>query len=307
MTRAAVVLALLLAAQTHGAPAWAQEPDATPSGDGEKAGGEPPAKDSAGEEPDRHSTPARELLSYWAEGEPRTFMAASVDVGYLYFRPRASFGYGKPHFYWLGVDANPIVNGSAAGGYGGIRAAHPNVNLRAGGRFFTAFRRSFLRPRENDKYDRKRVDFRGDKTDPTVAYWAWEAELTLDFDLGPGTVNTESAVTYLSGVPKDRLVFEEQLRVVAVPPWILRQRIAYLGPGLQGAVGFGPVGEVVVIPERDYATTYRAGLLVRQKLFETLQVRANFIFSVYSPDKLGLRGADFGVGLRWLWATGLED
>jgi len=46
--------------------------------------------------------------SYWAQGVDRWFMSARVDVGFLFFKPRASFGFGRPFHRWVGVPCHRI-------------------------------------------------------------------------------------------------------------------------------------------------------------------------------------------------------
>jgi membrane-associated phospholipid phosphatase len=46
----------------------------------------------------------------WAEGSRRLFVGTTLDVGFLYLRPRGAVGYGKPHYAWIGVDGNPTIS-----------------------------------------------------------------------------------------------------------------------------------------------------------------------------------------------------
>ena len=235
----------------------------------------------------------------WKSGPPRLFVSAAVDIGFQYLRPRVSAGYGVPHDFWVGADANPIVSGSAAGGYSGLRFAHPMVDLRAGARYYYGFRRSFLRV--EDSYDREDIEFRGG--DP-AQYYVLESELTLTIPVGPGVILSESAVTRSPGVPDDRHVYLESVRVVTDDGWIARQRLGYgLSFLRDGALKIGAVGEVVRIPGRDL-TIVRGGAVVRLRLFDDLEVRANLIPVLKSRDSLGASGGDFGqLGIRWRWAT----
>ena len=65
------------------------------------------------------------VLAGWWSGVPRWFMAGAIDAGWLYFRPRFSAGYGRPHALWVGVDVNPIFGGSGVGGYAGSARISP--------------------------------------------------------------------------------------------------------------------------------------------------------------------------------------
>jgi hypothetical protein len=253
--------------------------------------------------PDKRSptpeTPA-EKVPYWQRGAQRWFLATSIDVGFEYLRPRLSVGYGKPHYFWAGLEANPIVAADSTGTYGGVRFAHPNVDLRVGGRYTYSFYRSFL-PIQ-DSYDRDDIDFRRDQR---AAYLALESELTYSIPLGPGAVLGEYAATRVGGIPDDRYVYLETLRLILGPPWVFRLRNGYtVGIGATSALSIGLVGEIVLIPERD-ATLFRAGPVARWKLFDDLEARLTLVPVFVSPDRLGLAGGDFGhMGLRWRWATG---
>ncbi|MCA9647180.1 MAG: hypothetical protein KC492_41110 [Myxococcales bacterium] len=233
--------------------------------------------------------------------EPSAFVSTAVDIGYQYLRPRGSVGYGNPWGSWVGVDANPLVSGTAAGGYGGVRLALPPVNLRAGLRYLYSFRKSFLPIQE--QYNRRDIEF--SDGDP-ARYLAWETELTLSPIVGPGYILSESALTYMTGVPSDQYVYTEQLRIVAKAPWIFRQQLGYVFPiDEAGALKIGIVGEYLRDPDRE-TDTVRGGILLRMRIFQDLEARGNFVPVLFSPDELGIKGGDFGqLGIRWTWAEDL--
>ncbi|MEZ4371883.1 MAG: hypothetical protein R3B07_13700 [Polyangiaceae bacterium] len=233
--------------------------------------------------------------------EPHMFVSTAVDVGFQYLRPRGSVGYGNPWGTWVGVDANPLVSGTAAGGYAGLRVALPPVDLRAGSRYIYSFSKSFLPIK--DSYARRDIEY--DDGDP-ARYLALEGELTLSPIVGPGYILSESSVTYMTGVPEDQYVYTEQLRIVAAAPWIFRQRLGYVFPiAADGALKLGIVGEYLRDPDRE-TDTVRGGILLRFRLFEDLEARANFVPVLFSPDELGIKGGDFGqLGIRWTWAEDL--
>ncbi len=237
--------------------------------------------------------------SSWRGGPARPFVSSAVDVGFRYFRPRVSAGYGLPHDTWGGVDANPIVSPAAIGAYGGVRLAVPIVDLRAGARFFHGLRRSFLPIRH--AYDREAIEFRGEGD---VEYVAWEAEASIDVPAGPVLFLSETSVSWAPGIPDDRYVFLESVRVVADDGWVGRQRV---GVGIRlaerGALLAAAVAEVVRVPGRDL-DVWRGGVLLRFRLFDDLELRGNFVPVLVSRDSLGMVGGDFAhLGIRWLWAT----
>ena len=236
----------------------------------------------------------------WKHGHMRPFFATSIDVGFLYFRPRVSVGYGLPHSTWIGLDANPIITSEGAGGWIGVRTALPNINLRFGGRYFYAFRRSFLRPQ--DTYTLTDIEVR---SGPDSSYLSLEAELTGNYPMGPGVMHMELAATSVLLVDRGYYVFEETIRVVLDPPYVWRARLGYSLPfGQQGLFRVGAVVELVGIPKRGMFIL-RGGLIVRVPLFRNLEARGTFIPVWASPDTLGLAGGDsFLVGIRYRWATG---
>jgi hypothetical protein len=241
-----------------------------------------------------------QLRRSWNEGSPRYFLATTVDVGYLYLRPRASLGYGLPHAQWVGVEANPIAQSSGLGMYGGVRGVVPYLDLRIGARGFYAFEHSYLAPAAS--YDRLGLETTNGGHASMVTY---EGELTATVPLGPGEVSGVGSLSSIRGVPSDMYVFEEVLRVIAKPPLVWRARGGYsffLTSGL-GRQSIGPVVDVLGVPGRD-AIIVRAGIVTRVMLSRNLEVRGTFVPTIASPDRIGLAGSDFTeLGLRWRWAT----
>lgn len=295
MRRARLFLALLACTRVAGAQAPAELP--APASEPPK---EPPQNPAVIEPRGRLSSPAF-IDTTWTRPPARLFLSTEIDVGVSYGRPRVSVGYGRPHRFWGGVDVNPILTTNALGAYSGLRFASPVVDLRVGGRYFYGLYRSYL-PIQ-DSYTREDIDFRGGTHSQ---YWEAEAELTLNLPVGPGSIVSESALTRIWGVPDDRYVYEETIHVVAAPPYIWRQRIGYVLPFLKGGeLRIGAIAEILGVPERDDGRVWRGGLVVRFKLFDDLELRANFVPVIVSPDNLGIAGGDFGeFGVRWRWATG---
>ena len=245
---------------------------------------------------DQRSQPARGHQ----EGSMGPFFATSIDVGFLYFRPRVSLGFGQPFSTWFGLDANPIISSEGAGGWLGLRAALPNINLRFGGRYFHSFRRSYLRPQNT--YTITDIE---NRSGPASSYLSMEAELTGNFPAGPGMLHAELTATSVLLVDRGYYIYEETIRVVLNPPYVWRARIGYSLPfGQNGLFRVGGVVEMVGIPNRDQVVL-RGGLVVRVPLFQNLEARGTFIPVWASPDTLGLAGGDsFLVGIRYRWATG---
>ena len=67
---------------------------------------------------------------------------------------------------------------------------------------------------------------------------------------------------------------------------------------------FGPVVDVLDIPERDDSKTVRVGPVIRIQLSRHFDVRGSFVTTISSPDRLGLVGGDFTeLGVRYRAAT----
>lgn len=236
----------------------------------------------------------------WVEGAPRPFVATTVDAGYLYVRPRVSVGYGLPFTKWLGLDVNPVLVGAGWGGYAGARFALPYVELRVGARYFSAWQHRYLTPAES--YDRLDLD---STVRDKARVFTLDAELSGAIPAGPGDVLALASLSSVHGVPKDAYVFEENLRVVVVPPLVWRVRGGYaLRLGAYGQHGVGLVADVLDVPQRDDSRTIRAGPVLRVGLSRHFEVRGSFVVTLSSPDRLGLVGGDFTeLGVRWRTAT----
>ena len=236
----------------------------------------------------------------WAAFPSRLFVATTVDVGYVYARPRVTLGYGKPFTTFVGLDVNPIATNTGLGLYGGLRGAVPYLDLRVGARQFWAFSHTYLPPAES--YQRIDLETRGDAR---ARYLTWEAEMDASIPLGPGQVVLRGSASYVTGVPEGQYVFEETLHVIVAPPLVWRVRGGYalgFGPRQQHSIGL--VVDVLDIPKRDDSVTLRVGPILRFVLSRRVDVRGSFVATAVSPDRIGLVGGDFTeLGVRYRWAS----
>lgn len=241
-----------------------------------------------------------QMARSWGTLPARPFVATTMDFGFVYIRPRVSLGYGRPFTQWIGVDANPIAQTSGLGAYGGVRIEIPHLDWRVGGRYFSSFEHTYLPPQSS--YDR--IDFERRVSDKARTL-TWETELDLSFDLGPGRFLARGSLSYVTGVPDGRYVFEETLHVIVDPPWVWRTRLGYayvFGSRRQHSIG--PVVDFLDVPGRDDSKTVRVGPILTMKLSRRVEVRGSFVFSVVSPDRIGLKGGDSTeLGLRYRWAS----
>ena len=236
----------------------------------------------------------------WGAAPSRWFLATTADVGFVYGRPRVSIGYGKPFTQWVGIDVNPIAASGGIGGYGGIRLEMAFFDLRVGTRYWYPFNSSYLDPQES--YDRLELERDFGTKATTVTH---EAELDVSLPAGPGNILLRGSVSYVTGVPDDKLVFESGLRVIVDPPLVWRARGGYaLRFGKYSQHSVGVVADVLHVPERDDSITVRTGPIVRIVLSRRVDVRGSFVTTVISPDRIGLVGGDFTeLGVRYRWAT----
>ena len=236
---------------------------------------------------------------YWSRGAPRPFAATTIDVGFLYLRPRLSLGYGRPFDLWAGIDVNPIATSTGLGAYGGVRLQTPWFDVRAGARGFFAFEHVFLAPKAS--YSTVDLD---STAGPPSRYVTLEADLSTGIPAGPGTVLLVLTASSVQGVTPGDYVYEETLRVIINPPAIYRARTGYaVRLGAEGAGRLGVVGEVLDLPGRD-AVVYRAGVLASFTIDDHLEAVGMLVVPVVTPDSIGIAGGDFGeLGLRYRWAT----
>jgi hypothetical protein len=236
----------------------------------------------------------------WATLPARYFIATTVDLGFVYARPRVSLGYGRPFTQWVGVDANPIAKTSGLGAYGGLRVEIPHLDFRIGPRYFWSFHHTYLP--EQRSYDR--IELERERGDDAITL-TWEAEVDLSANLGPGRVLLRGSGSYVTGVPEGRNVYEETLHVIVAPPLVWRTRLAYVFTfGLRDQHSVGPAVDLLHVPKRDDSETIRIGPIIRMQLSRRVDVRGSFVFTVLSPDRIGLAGGDFTeLGLRYRWAS----
>lgn len=237
----------------------------------------------------------------WGALPARWFVSTMIDVGWIYTRPRISFGYGKPFTKWFGVDLNPLANGQGLGGYGGLRLELPFFDIRFGARYFSAFTRTYLP--EQESYDR--LSLETESTNAAAKVLTVESEIDVSVPAGPGNIVGRVSGSYVSNIPDHFTAYEETLRVIVKPPWVWRARGGYafrFGKYQQHSLGV--VVDFLNVPERDDFRTVRVGPIIRFVLSRRVDIRGSFVVTALSPDRIGLRGGDFTeLGVRYRWAT----
>lgn len=238
---------------------------------------------------------------FWrGSGPTRAFFASTIDVGTIYMLPRAHFGYGKPHFRWIGGEIGSGISLGSVRTYAGIRGSMPGLDIRLGARYEHPLSQTYL-PRQ-EAYDEEELDQPGLSRG---AFLAAEAEVITAIGVPSGSIIGVVTGMHVSQVPEGLNLFETSTRVVMEPPWMWRMRLGYLYHlGWQGTMKLGVAGEVIHLVERE-AFTVRAGPAISVALTHHLEALAAMMIVVHGPDTLGLAGADLGqLGLRYRWATG---
>ncbi|HEX4512587.1 MAG TPA: hypothetical protein VH054_03600 [Polyangiaceae bacterium] len=237
----------------------------------------------------------------WSGGRARPFVSTTIDFGFLYMRPRATFGWGRPFSTWFGVELNPIFVSTGVGAYGGLRAAFPFFDVRVGARGFYAFDHGYLVNQSNYA----EVDLNTNSTGNAVAV-TYETEVRGVVRAGPGDLGLLASLSTVTNVPAGMSVYEETLHVIVRPPVVWRMRLGYsffVATGI-GRFSITPVVEVLGNPSRD-AFVVRAGILASYLINKHLEVRGTFVPMVAGPDSIGILGSDFTeLGLRYRWASG---
>jgi hypothetical protein len=239
-------------------------------------------------------------VQYWEAARKRMFVAATIELGLAYVRTQLATGYGRPHYAWTGIELQTGVSAGSFGEYLGLRGALPWGYLRGGIRYQAAFERSILPIK--DHYTRQDLDT--PIGDPWQ-YFIFEAETSATAKLPFGNLTAVLGGYYFTLVPeRDAAIFEESLKVVATQPWLWRARGSYsLAFGRDDGGRLGLAGEVVGMPNRG-EFVLRAGPYASVAVTRHLEVVGMLLPVLYSPDSLGLMGADFGqLGIRLRYAT----
>jgi hypothetical protein len=174
------------------------------------------------------------------------------------------------------------------------------IDIRAGARYEYPTDFNFLPVK--DSYTREELE------DPVLGrefYLAGEVEITGTIPVPRGSIIAVATGYALLGIPDDRAIFENALRVVTDPPWLWRARLGYLFHfGWEGTMRLGVAAETIHLVGRGEFVV-RAGPLFSVALTHHLETQAAIMVVAHSPDELGLVGADIGqLGLRYRWATG---
>jgi len=217
-------------------------------------------------------------------------------------KPQVAVGYGLPHWANVSAEAFGISTMSFGAGYAGIRGYLPFVDLRVGARYTSSYYRSFVDPKAH--YEAADVS---NPHGPLARYLSLETELSLTVPLLDGYAFPVFAAYRIVDIPAGKYVFDESLRGVLEPPWILGIRLGYVKNfGHDDFVKIGVLSELVLLPGRGEHIA-RLGPAALVTLTQHLDAQGTITFVLSSPDSLGIWNGPFGVlGLVYRWATGDE-
>jgi hypothetical protein len=181
-----------------------------------------------------------------------------------------------------------------------VRLTLPYIDARVGARTVYSFRHSFID--QEDSVNRAELETSGGAH---AKYTTLEADVNGGVATPIGELGLLASVSSVQGLPSDKMVYEEVLRVVADHGPIFRGRASFGFYPLAGYHQFtiGPAVDVIDVPSRNEMLV-RAGIVTRVVFNRALEVRGTFVPTIASRDQLGLLTGDFTeLGLRYRWST----
>jgi hypothetical protein len=231
----------------------------------------------------------------WKSEERRPFVATTVDAGLPYAQPSLFVGWGQPHWQWAGIEARAGTTATFAHAFVGLRAALPFLDASFGVRETQSFRWPLLAQR--DAYDADAHEGEGNG----ARYRAIDLELSGVLPFPGGFLLWDALVVRTLSVPPERDVYEESLRAIVRPPVAAVGRLGYAAR--VGRVSFGPLAEVVALPQRA-GPVVRGGVLASVQCSAHLEAVFALTLPITSPDALAVVDASSGLlGVRWRWAS----
>jgi len=244
----------------------------------------------------------KRTLSYWDQGKPPRFYVSGRTEAGLYTKEQLAIGYGQPYWFSVSAEAFGISTFSFGGAYAGVRGTLPFLDLRLGTRYSYSYKRSYLPPKEHYVAD----DVNNVDSGPNAHYQSLEAELTGIIPAFDGFFFPVITVYHIYGIPDGVFVFDESLRGVVDPPWIMGFRLGYVKNfGRNDFIKLGVLTETVVLPGR--SPIFRMGPAGAITITNHIDLQGTLSVVLASPDSLGLFDGAFGVlGFVYRWATGDE-
>ena len=223
--------------------------------------------------------------------------------GIIYLRPRATIGYGAPFWQFVGVDAWWMTNTAFTTAYLGWRANLPWLDVQIGGRKVYPFNRRLLPIRRSHNGD----DLAFGDGDVRSEYHAIDFETLITLPLLHGGVFNANQAVWVDA-PRDRHLYEESLRVIMQPPFMLGTRTGYVyGFGASQDLKAGIMVEWLITPHRE-KNAVRVGPVALYTFSRHFDAQFAFSPNVYGPDELGLFHGTYALlGLQHRYAVRFES
>lgn len=238
-----------------------------------------------------------EPRSRWADGVPRPFLSAGVDLGSSEHVVLAA-GYGKPHASWAGLLAHGYLSRDCAAARIGAKVDLEAVALEGGLRLVRTFEHLPLPIAD------RHTEIPGGK-----GFYSRVLDLSArgGFPLGSGFAMYEVLGVYQLSSHGDVHLYDELYRIVYRPPWLATASGGWMASLRGGALLVG--GRVLWAFEtgRGGDPLVSLGPAVYWRLWPHLAVAGELLAPVSSPDRLGFMDsiAAFAV-LSFRAATGDE-
>jgi hypothetical protein len=140
---------------------------------------------------------------------------------------------------------------------------------------------------------------------PLARYLSLETELSGVIPAFGGFVFPVVTIYRVVDTPDGMYLFDESLRGILKPPWIMGFRLGFVeGFGRGDFIKAGLLSELVVVPGRNDSIV-RLGPAALVTLTDHLDAQGTITFVLAGPDSLGIWNGPFGVlGFVYRWASG---
>jgi hypothetical protein len=234
-------------------------------------------------------------LPHFSRAPRQWALAGTLELG-LSARSVASFGYGQPHWFWLGLDLRSTVASTFAAQGAGLRWVLPLGELGLQSRRLIPYERRVPLSRSSYTAEQLASELGG------VDYRAVEAWLTAYAPLFGGVAYACVWVDRISGVPRGHYLYDEVTRAVVGAPWVGSEQLAYMVPLARGHY-LGPFAEHVWSSRRA-GSVWRAGAGYYASFGPHLSLLGYLTVPFASPDQLGLaEGSGGSVSLSYAWSS----
>lgn len=234
---------------------------------------------SAGAGAAQDRTPSRVFGDDWSQGKSRLFAAFGASAGSL-ARTDLTVGYGKPHWTWVGVEADGQTTADMAMTRVRARLALVVADLAVGWGRVWSYKHTTLP--EQASYasltyaDRPEAHYR------TLQLW-----LMGLLPAPHGYLDWQLEALRIYGGSVERAVYDEQLRAVVFAPWALAGRLGYAFQFADKKGAIGVLAEGLWPGERDDYLA-RIGPMFSWMISPRLDVGGVVTMTVHSPDRLNV-------------------